>query len=391
MNSFMKFLAVALVLMTGGAVAQLPPSGGLSIGNTPIQFGTPSDCLYVGSGGKLAQQACGAGTAADITVGTTTVTGAANGDILTRGASALGKLTPGTGVNTALGVNVGSAGSFVVNGGALGTPSSGVATNLTGTAAGLTAGTVTTNANLTGPITSTGNATAVASQTGTGTTFAMSIGPTLTGPIIDSVAFASLPAAASSTRRLYHVSNIGGASGIFMSSNGTRWRAFNGWALVGSIDAESTPTTNTTPGIKLQITFPAGSLLPGDRVRLLWTQRKSGTTDTAATNIYVGTAGTTADAVIYSQTTLAAAQQQGGFQMDIRLHTDTTMGPMPTTSGSGTGSSYPAVNNAAAAATVAVPSAAANALIVSVAILTSGASNSTTIWDAQAYLINSGN
>jgi hypothetical protein len=51
---------------------------------------------------------------------------------------------------------------------ALGTPASGVATNLTGTAASLTAGnatlaaTVTTNANLTGPVTSTGNGTAIA-------------------------------------------------------------------------------------------------------------------------------------------------------------------------------------------------------------------------------------
>jgi len=42
---------------------------------------------------------------------------------------------------------------------ALGTPISGVATNLTGTAANLTAGTVTTNANLTGDVTSSGNAT----------------------------------------------------------------------------------------------------------------------------------------------------------------------------------------------------------------------------------------
>ena len=37
----------------------------------------------------------------------------------------------GTGVATALGINVGSAGAPVVNGGVLGTPSSGVATNLT--------------------------------------------------------------------------------------------------------------------------------------------------------------------------------------------------------------------------------------------------------------------
>jgi hypothetical protein len=38
----------------------------------------------------------------------------------------------GTGVATALGVNVGSSGAFVTNGGALGTPSSGTATNITG-------------------------------------------------------------------------------------------------------------------------------------------------------------------------------------------------------------------------------------------------------------------
>lgn len=48
----------------------------------------------------------------------------------------------------------------------LGTPASGVATNLTGTAAGLTAGSVTTNANLTGAITSSGsNATSLGSFT----------------------------------------------------------------------------------------------------------------------------------------------------------------------------------------------------------------------------------
>lgn len=41
---------------------------------------------------------------------------------------------------------------------ALGTPASGVMTNVTGTAAGLTAGNVTTNANLTGHVTSVGNA-----------------------------------------------------------------------------------------------------------------------------------------------------------------------------------------------------------------------------------------
>jgi hypothetical protein len=56
-----------------------------------------------------------------------------NGLVTTSGgAGALSVTVPGTGVLTALGVNVGSASAFVTNGGALGTPASGVATNLTG-------------------------------------------------------------------------------------------------------------------------------------------------------------------------------------------------------------------------------------------------------------------
>ena len=45
--------------------------------------------------------------------------------------AAIAGITPGTGVATALAVNVGSAGAPVVNGGVLGTPSSGVGTNIT--------------------------------------------------------------------------------------------------------------------------------------------------------------------------------------------------------------------------------------------------------------------
>lgn len=71
----------------------------------------------------------------------------------------------GTGVETALGVNVGSAGAPVLFDGAGGTPTSLVGTNITGTAAGLTAGAVTTNANLTGHVTSVGNAAVLGSFT----------------------------------------------------------------------------------------------------------------------------------------------------------------------------------------------------------------------------------
>lgn len=71
----------------------------------------------------------------------------------------------GANVATALAVAVGSAGAPVVFNGAGGTPSSMTGTNITGTAAGLTAGNVTTNANLTGHVTSTGNAAVLGSFT----------------------------------------------------------------------------------------------------------------------------------------------------------------------------------------------------------------------------------
>ena len=86
---------------------------------------------------------------------------------------------------------------------ALGTPSALVGTNITGTASGLTAGTVTTNANLTGAVTSVGNATSLGSfssanllgaltdETGSGSAvFATS--PTLVTPILGTPTSATL-------------------------------------------------------------------------------------------------------------------------------------------------------------------------------------------------------
>ena len=75
-------------------------------------------------------------------------------------------LNGGTGVTTSTGTgNVVLSTSPTLITPALGTPSALVGTNITGTAAGLTAGTVTTNANLTGEVTSVGNAATVPNAT----------------------------------------------------------------------------------------------------------------------------------------------------------------------------------------------------------------------------------
>jgi hypothetical protein len=87
----------------------------------------------------------------------------------------------GTGVGTALGVNTGSAGAFVVNGGALGTPSSGTLTNATGLpiATGVS-GLGTGVATFLGTPSSANLAAALTDETGTGLAV-FGTNPTLTG------------------------------------------------------------------------------------------------------------------------------------------------------------------------------------------------------------------
>jgi hypothetical protein len=77
--------------------------------------------------------------------------------------------TLGTGVATALAINVGTAGAFVVNGGALGTPSSGTVTNLTGTASININGTVGATTAATGAFTTITSSSATDATTNTTT------------------------------------------------------------------------------------------------------------------------------------------------------------------------------------------------------------------------------
>ena len=148
----------ALAVFGGAGLLKLSSSGIPSIASAGTDYYVPGAALGTPASGTLS--GCSGLPAAGVT-GTALVSAAIGTTVQAYGANLTtwAGVAPGTGVATALGVNVGTAGSPVVNGGALGTPSSGVATNLTGTAASLTAGNVTTNANLTGDITSVGNST----------------------------------------------------------------------------------------------------------------------------------------------------------------------------------------------------------------------------------------
>ena len=137
---FLAVLVVALLACAGSAFAQTCPAGWTCSPTTTI-LGTDLPSLTTGStpGGSdyyfLSQ-----GGAPKKVLGTSLLYAPNNlSDLVSAatartnlGLSTLATTVPGTGVATALGVNVGTAGAFVVTGGALGTPSSGVLTNATG-------------------------------------------------------------------------------------------------------------------------------------------------------------------------------------------------------------------------------------------------------------------
>ena len=146
---FLQFNAP--ITYSAGTGLTLSPATTFNIANTAVTSGSYGSATQVGTFSVNAQ---GQLTLA----GNTTVTPAV-GSITGLGAS----------VATALGVAVGSAGSFVVNGGVLGTPSSGTVTNLTGTASININGTVGATTANTGAFTTISATGVITSTVATGT------------------------------------------------------------------------------------------------------------------------------------------------------------------------------------------------------------------------------
>lgn len=105
------------VSFTGGIV---------SVGSSPVTSSGTIALTIAGTSGGIPYFSSGTTWASSAAL-------AANALVVGGGAGAApSTVTTGTGVVTALGVNTGTAGAFVVNGGALGTPSSGTLTSCTG-------------------------------------------------------------------------------------------------------------------------------------------------------------------------------------------------------------------------------------------------------------------
>jgi len=166
------FTPIKLYLST--TAAAVPTAANLEPGELALN-NNDGKLFYEDSAGVvqvLASKAAAAGVTS-FTAGTTGLTPstATSGAVTLAGTLAIanggtGLTALGTGVQTAIGVNVGTAGAVVVNGGALGTPSSGTVTNLTGTASINVNGTVGATTPTTGAFT-----TLAASSTVSGTGF----------------------------------------------------------------------------------------------------------------------------------------------------------------------------------------------------------------------------
>jgi hypothetical protein len=129
---------VTLTAPATGSTLTIADGKTLTASNTVTLTATDGSTLAIGAGGTLGSAAYTASTAYDVAGAAAAVTPTTLGLVIGTNVQAYDAdlttwagITPGTGVATALAVAVGSAGAPVVNGGALGTPSSGVGTNIT--------------------------------------------------------------------------------------------------------------------------------------------------------------------------------------------------------------------------------------------------------------------
>lgn len=233
---------VTSVGFTGGLISVANPTGAAAL----TVAGTSGGIPYFGSTSSWASSGLLA----------------ANALLIGGGAGAApASTTTGTGVLTALGVAVGSAGAFVVNGGALGTPSSGTLTNCTGIPA----------AGITGTLAATNGGTGV-SNAGTLTNASNT---TITGGGTLALAGFTLTVPATGTAALLGTANVFTAAQTFTPSGGTATNAFaaNGRCTIFA-DAS---------GLSLRL-FASGMYLGATGTSSLITFNASGTAKTVFWN-----------------------------------------------------------------------------------------------------------
>lgn len=135
---------------------------------------------------------------------------------------------------------------------------------------------------------------------------------------------ASFPPATTAVGATATITEFGG---ILMRNTGTYWRPSNKTACLLMQTADITTVANTSEQIFTaeQITFPAGFLQVGCKLRDASTFSKSGTSETSTLRWRLGTAGTTADTTINSSASFTATTIGGGSLQEFQIKSATTI------------------------------------------------------------------
>lgn len=280
-------------------------SGNVSVsGTTPVNgqlsqwsSGTTIQAITTGTGVV---------TALGVNVGTAGAVVVNGGDL---GAPSAGTLTNatglpistgvaglGTGIATALGVNAGSAGAPVINGGALGAPSGGTLTNATG---------LPISTGVTGL--GTGIATALAATPQGSGSVVLATSPTLTTPVISSIVNTGTLTLPTTTGTVALYGNAGVSSmSVFTASNAS-------WAIPAGVSRLKVTVVgaggNGSTGYNFGSTACSGGGGGGGGTAI---QVYTGLTPGATLNVTVGTTANATSSVASGTQTIVTVQATGG-------------------------------------------------------------------------------
>jgi hypothetical protein len=217
---------------TVSSVAQTFTGGLISVSGSPVTTSGTLALTVAGTSGGIPYFSSASAWASSAAL-------AANALMVGGGAGAApATVTTGTGVVTALGVNTGSAGSFVVNGGALGTPTSGTLTNATGL-----------------PV-STG-----VSGLGTGVATALAVNTGSAGAVVVNGGALGTPTSGTLTNATGLPLSSGVTGTLPVANGGTGQTSYtDGQLLIGNSTGNTLTKTTLTAGSNITITNGAGSI-----------------------------------------------------------------------------------------------------------------------------------
>ena len=151
------------------------------------------------------------------------------------------------------------------------------------------------------------------------------------GSIVSSMLWAARPTPAAALGQILRFTDVGGGNpgpsgGLFLWSNGTRYRPIGGAVALDEVDTPNVGLANTleqqlNPN---HVAIPAGLLQDFDRIRLRISASKNGSSDSATIRLRYGPLGTAADALIATIPAPAVANQSFGVMIDFKRLSNTS-------------------------------------------------------------------